>query len=118
MSMADNTHRRPEFLTDSYPPKAKDPAGDPLAELARLIGQNDPFPEQSRASAPKPLDAFRTDGRPAPEWLSRPAPASARAETDYQRPAAREDYQPEPAPYQPLAQDYRQDAAADARYEQ
>ena len=53
MSMADDTRKRPEFLTDSHPPKAKDPASDPLAELARLIGQSDPFAEQSRASAPQ-----------------------------------------------------------------
>ena len=124
MSMAENTRKRSEFLTDSYPPKAKDPAGDPLAELARLIGQNDPFAEQSRASAPKPLDAFRTDERPAPdqrsapEWLSRPAPAVERDETEYQPGAPREEHQPEPAPYEPQAQDYRQDAAADARHQQ
>jgi SPOR domain len=122
MSMAEDTHKRSEFLTDSYPPKAKDPAGDPLAELARLIGQSDPFAEQSRASAPKPLDAFRTDGRPAPEWLSRPAPASERDETEYAQPhAPRDDYhaEQEPAPYEPQTHEYRQpDAAVDARYEQ
>ena len=120
MSMAEDTRKRPDLLTDSYPPKAKDPAGDPLAELARLIGQNDPFAEPTRASAQKPLDALRTDGRPAPEWLARPAPD--RDESEYPEPRApRDDYhaEQEPAPYEPQAQDYRQpDAALDARYAQ
>jgi len=119
--MADNTRKRPDFLTDSYVPKAKDPAGDPLAELARLIGQNDPFAEPSRASAPKPPDAFRTDDRPAPEWLARPAPALERDENDWQPPAPREDDRADPyAPdYEPAASsDYRPHAAFDARHEQ
>src|SRR6185295_15500 len=103
MSMAEDTRKRPDLLTDSYPPKAKDPAGDPLAELARLIGQSDPFAEQSRASAPKPLEGLRSDGRPAPEWLSRPTPASERDETEYAQPRApRDEYhaEQEPAPYE------------------
>ena len=118
MSMADNTRKRPEFLTDSNVPKAKDPAGDPLAELARLIGQND-FADP----APKPPSAVRADDRPAPEWLSRPAPALDRDEGEYQSRTARDDHRAgryEPASHQqPEAHDDRaHDAAADARYEQ
>jgi hypothetical protein len=121
--MAENTRKRPDFLTDSNQPKAKDPAGDPLAELARLIGQSDPFADESRVSAPKPL-AARADERPAPDqrtapgWLSRPAPAlEERDENEYQPRMPRADYQADPAPLDPPAQDYLQDAAADARYE-
>jgi cell division protein FtsN len=95
MSMADNSRKRPEFLTDSFTPKAKDPASDPLAELARLIGQSDPFAEQPR----KPLDTLRAGERPAaPEWLARPAAAPDHDEQDYEpRPAPRGDYAPSDA---------------------
>jgi hypothetical protein len=93
MSMADNTRKRSDFLTDSFTPKAKDPASDPLAELARLIGQSDPFTEAAR----KPLDTPRATApggaAPAPEWLARPA-ASHDDEPDYQPRPATHDYAP------------------------
>jgi hypothetical protein len=108
--MADNTQKRSDFLTDSFTPKSKDGAGDPLAELARLIGQSDPFTEAAR----KPLDVPRATERPAapgsaerpapgsaerpaPEWLARPAPSHG-DEQDYEpRPAARDSYPHEQA---------------------
>lgn len=101
MSMADNTRKRTDYLSDSEMPKAKDPAGDPLAELARLIGQGDPFAEQGLRK-PAPL---RADDRPAaPEWLARPP--AAHDEHDYEpRPAPRNDHVPE-ADYQ--AEQYEQ----------
>ena len=91
MSMADNTQKRTDYLSDSDTSRAKDPAGDPLAELARLIGQGDPFAEQGLRK-PAPL---RADDRPAaPEWLARPP--AVHDEHDYEpRPAPRNDYAPE-----------------------
>src|SRR5262245_11459304 len=107
MSMADNSRKR-EFVTDAYPPKAKDSASDPLAELARLIGQSDPFAEQP--GAPK----LRADARPAPEWLSRPAPPVEQDEGDYGTPS-RESYRAErydpPEHQQPAAHGEEHDAA-------
>jgi hypothetical protein len=137
MSMADNSRKRPEFLTDSFTPKPNDPAGDPLAELARLIGQSDPFAEQPR----KAVDTFRAGdrpapGAPAPEWLARPAAAPEYDEQDLPRPAPQDyapsdDYAPqhddpageeayEPAPSREPSQGYRPLAsvfAADGRQE-
>jgi hypothetical protein len=69
MSMPDNARKRPEYEPDGYA-APKQQGDDPLAELARLIGQSDPFAEQgtSRKAAP----TLRADTRSAPEWLSRP----------------------------------------------
>jgi hypothetical protein len=135
MSMADNSRKRPEFLTDSFTPKAKDPASDPLAELARLIGQSDPFAEQPR----KPVDTLRAGERPAaPEWLARPAAAPDHDEQDYPAPhgdyAPREDYhddsaghgaeayEPAPSPeptqaYRPLANVFAPEGRPEGRPE-
>src|SRR5256885_7244917 len=38
------------FRSDAFAPKPRE-GGDPLAELARLIGQNDPFADASRQTA-------------------------------------------------------------------
>ncbi|MEA2873221.1 MAG: hypothetical protein QOH67_3197 [Hyphomicrobiales bacterium] len=77
MSMAEDTRKRPDFSSDysSTPAPARDTASDPLAELARLIGQSDPFSEGTKRSQ-KPLDGVKSSDRPAPEWLARPAPSS------------------------------------------
>src|SRR2546421_537887 len=80
MSMAEDTRKRPDF---SDHPSNPAPAGDPLAELARLIGQSDPFTDLSKRAARKPLDSVRNDDRPAPEWLARPASPS---EHEYDEP--------------------------------
>jgi sporulation related protein len=71
MSMAE---KRSDYSDEAHQPKSRE-AGDPLAELARLIGQSDPFADIGRPGAHKPLDTVRADDRPAPEWLARPAPA-------------------------------------------
>ena len=47
MSMAE---KRSEYSDEAHQPKSKD-GGDPLAELARLIGQNDPFNDVGRPVA-------------------------------------------------------------------
>jgi hypothetical protein len=59
--MADDSRQRPSRSNDPYrraaePARPNEGGGDPLAELARLIGQNDPFAEfgRSNARAPEP----------------------------------------------------------------
>jgi hypothetical protein len=51
--------------------RAEAPRSDPLAELARLIGQSDPFadpaPASSRSRAPSPPQT-RPDPAPASDW--------------------------------------------------
>ncbi len=71
MSMPDNARKRPEYEPDSYA-APKQQGDDPLAELARLIGQSDPFAEQGSSSRSKATPTLRADSRGAPEWLSRP----------------------------------------------
>ena len=96
MSMAEDTRNRPDYSSDPYPPKStREPGGDPLAELARLIGQSDPFAELGRrtpASARKPADNARSDDRPAPEWLARPPSAPEGDESYADEPQPRDDY--------------------------
>src|SRR5438105_15624753 len=87
MSMAENRRNRPEYSDDANAPQQNEPS-DPLAELARLIGQSDPFTDPNRQER-KPPASFRADDRPAPdmraapEWLSRPSSPPAR--DDYPR---------------------------------
>jgi hypothetical protein len=92
MSMAEDTRKRTEYSGDYSSSPAREPANDPLAELARLIGQSDPFTDlKGRSSARNPLDNLRAGDRPAPEerrsapearsapeWLARPAPPADR----------------------------------------
>jgi len=81
MSMADDSHVRSARSAMNYPnsefSKAGErSAGDPLAELARLIGQDDLF-DQTRRDAPhagqrSSARAATIEGpAPAPVWLSR-----------------------------------------------
>jgi hypothetical protein len=96
--MADNRRNRPGYSDDdAHTPKPNEPS-DPLAELARLIGQSDPFTDTARSARTGP-DRFRAGDRPAPdlratpdsraapEWLSRPSSTPAR-----------DPYDPPPAP--------------------
>lgn len=116
MSMAEDTRKRPDFSSDHSSNSAREPASDPLAELARLIGQNDPFNDISRrGAARKPFDSFKADDRPAPEWLARPAssqdddyadqPAPPRA--SYQAPYREESHEPAAHYDAPPERDYR-----------
>ncbi len=90
--MADDPSQR--FYHPDDPPGRGASAGspeprsgsDPLAELARLIGQNDPFGEFGREGArrsmpPHPKPA--TDWRPHPEDLSYAPPTAAREPDHY-----------------------------------
>jgi len=91
MSMAE---KRSDY-SDEDQPKSNS-TSDPLAELARLIGQNDPFNDVGRPGARKPLDGTHADNRSAPEWLARPAPAD-----DYdEHPAPRDAYRADPRYHQ------------------
>ncbi len=117
MSMAE---KRSEHSDESYQPASKE-AGDPLAELARLIGQNDPFNDVGRPVARKPLDSPQADNRSAPEWLARPAAADDYDQHD-QHPAPRDPYRGDPRYQQPddgqhdaVAHDERQDDRHDER---
>lgn len=125
MSMAEDTRKRPDFSSDHPSDAPRESGSDPLAELARLIGQNDPFNDVGkRAAARKPLDSVKADDRPAPEWLARPASSHEQDDNyaDGQHAAPRADYTP--AVYQadhhdtaahydaPAKQDYRPQAVA------
>jgi hypothetical protein len=72
--MADN-HNQREYRSNEYTrASGKAPANDPLAELARLIGQNDPFAEFGRKAPEAPAAA------PPPqqqEWAPQPHAAPA-----------------------------------------
>jgi hypothetical protein len=72
--MAEDTRNRPD-LNDQSSNAA--PASDPLAELARLIGQSDPFTDLSKRAVRKPLDSVRrTTARRPNGWRAprRPSP--------------------------------------------
>jgi hypothetical protein len=100
--MAEDTRKRPDFSSDNSSQPSRDSANDPLAELARLIGQNDPFNDVGKRSVRKPLESVKNENRPAPEWLARPAPPSEEYDDPHQ-PAyvAPASYQAEP--YSPAA---------------
>ncbi|TMJ01134.1 MAG: SPOR domain-containing protein [Alphaproteobacteria bacterium] len=116
--MAEDTRKRPDFSDHSSNPA---PASDPLAELARLIGQSDPFNDVGKRAARKSLDGMKNEDRPAPEWLARPA---APSEPEYDEPHVPQSYRAadydEPAHQTPA--DYRPHVAPgftdDAHYAQ
>ncbi|CCD98734.1 SPOR domain-containing protein [Bradyrhizobium sp. STM 3809] len=105
--MADRYQDRP-FPADGFGRGGNQQAdADPLAELARLIGQNDPFAASGRgtpqpqqrpmarpaAPAPEPQAAMPPAGAPA--WMQRAQPAAANPFADMGREA------PQPAPTPP-----------------
>ena len=106
MSMAEDTRKRPDFSSDFPSNSPRESGNDPLAELARLIGQSDPFTDGAkRAGARKPSD-FSAGDRPAPEWLARPAASE------------HDDYEAPPAPraaYVPPAQDHYDEPVEETR---
>lgn len=111
MSMADDTRKRP----DSSDHSSNSASGsDPLAELARLIGQSDPFTDLSKRAARKPLDSVGNDDRPAPEWLARPASSEPEYDEPHASPAHRAEHYDAPAEaaYRPHAEGGRYDQYA------
>ena len=103
--MADRYHDRP-FPSDDYGRGADQHGradGDPLAELARLIGQTDPFAAQGRpgarpAAAPAPTQAYQDDDYPQDDYqqdYAEPAPSAQPGPPSWMR---RANVQPQPAP--------------------
>jgi len=87
--MADDSRQRSFRSNEPYrraaePPRANDGGGDPLAELARLIGQSDPFAEFGRAS--------QREAPPAPRQPSNYRQQEDYAHPDSYPPAARDDW--------------------------
>jgi hypothetical protein len=83
MSMADENTRRSyrsnePFRREAEPSRPSDEASDPLAELARLIGRNDPFAELGRS---QPRQGSQRESQPASQHAAR---------DDWQRAPARE----------------------------
>ena len=73
--MADNQSQRP-YRSNETPARAApvadpSPASDPLAELARLIGQTDPFAEFGQGNARRGAPPQATE--PAADWRAPPA---------------------------------------------
>ncbi len=103
--MADDNNQRPYRPNDVRPtPQATPAAGnDPLAELARLIGQSDPFAEfgrdtARRAAPPRPADSPADWAAPPANPAYGSAPAAPAPATQPEMPQA----QPDGAPnYEP-----------------
>jgi hypothetical protein len=84
--MAEDTRKRPDFSSEQSS-TPRETGSDPLAELARLIGQTDPFNDFAKRGGHK-LESVKSDARPAPEWLARPMPSHHEDA----------EYDPQPAP--------------------
>jgi hypothetical protein len=124
MSMADDSNVRSVRSDNHDPDRETDktgerPAGDPLAELARLIGQDDLFnqtrkhPPQMEHRVPTPQPATDDPG-PAPEWLSKARPAAAQSRA-FSGEAIEQAQSPRTYPRgDPLDHAYRQPVRADA----
>jgi len=108
--MADDNSARYRS-NDSFDRGPAAPASDPLAELARLIGRNDPFSEYGRTGrpaevppqpAPDPGARYGTSLPPAPQFHNEPAQPYAQDPAAY-APAAHEPaaYEPPPPPPTP-----------------
>jgi sporulation related protein len=134
MSMADDSTLRSYRSNDPHRRAAESQASDPLAELARLIGQSDPFAELGRGQQRQGSEQRPQLGRQAPraappaasdDWNRAPARephlgfddyASREAQSSY-RDSHRETYR---EPYQEARQssphDVDQGASYDPRY--
>ena len=107
MSMADDSRLRSYRSHDPYrraaepaPPSEEASARDPLAELARLLGQSDPFAELGRSN-PRPREAQDAPTMVPPDWRSAPAPQPQFAAADSIRARAQPpslDYPDSPVP--------------------
>ncbi len=132
--MADRYQNRP-FPADDYgrsvdPQASAGPENDPLAELARLIGQTDPFGTVSRAnakvspqSAPEPYQPpFESYDEPSPPppgppaWIRRANVQPQRSAPPPQQPPEQE-YSNPVQPVHPLHR-YAQPAAPEQDYQQ
>lgn len=115
--MRDDNHSRNYPPNDPYrrPPADAGNAqgGDPLAELARLIGQNDPFSDFAREQGHAPAPAHhprRAEPMPS-DWQARPAPQYAQS-----APPAHDARHGTPGEQRDYAEPYREGPAADGQY--
>jgi sporulation related protein len=99
--MADRYQERPfppdDFDRGGDPRAPAGDEGDPLAELARLIGQTDPFGSMGRANQQVPPRAKARD-QYQPPHQSQPAPQYQHPADQYQDPADRYQHPVEPDP--------------------
>jgi hypothetical protein len=107
--MADSnfrSNRSRDVARDDVDPMAPDAAVDPLAELARLIGQSDPYSESDRRDRYDHARSGATD--PGVEW---------RADEGYeQQPQAEDDrYLPPPPAFNPYPSDAGEEHSSYAR---
>ena len=110
--MADDQSQRP--YRASEPPvrsAAKATGNDPLAELARLIGQTDPFAEfgretARRASAPQPGERSDWNAQPLGSPFTPQAGAASRAPAAPQKPAGNGYFVARPEPVEEPSQTY------------
>jgi hypothetical protein len=72
-------------------------SNDPLAELARLIGQNDPFAEYGRQQQARQNAPVEPLAVPAPSYPTQPVPASYGAPPRYEAPPQQAGYVQPPA---------------------
>src|SRR5262245_12701982 len=95
--MADEQSQRPYRASEPPPPRGsgRTPGSDPLAELARLIGQTDPFGEYGREAARRssgPQSGARADwNQPLGTYsgdVRAPEPAPRYAVEDHHAPSA------------------------------
>lgn len=93
------------------PASAGQGTSDPLAELARLIGKNDPFAELGRSSHPPA-------SHPATPYAPAPPPRDTHREPRFDDPAPQTDHHQADHQYDSHPrQDARQDSRQDSRYE-
>ena len=134
--MADDNRLRSYRSNDPYrraaePPQPSEPAGasDPLAELARLIGQSDPFAEFGRSNqrqagpaalAPQAQPAPHSQYRPRDDYAQPDSyPASAPAYDDWRHAAAQgSGYRSGQGVAQGAREDFGKDWARELSYEQ
>jgi SPOR domain len=113
MSMAQDSNLR-HARSDPYARESAPAGNDPLAELARLIGQNDPFTDAGK-DARAPARPAAAAPQEAPEWLARPSGAPPQSAHPQSGPEASYDEQPA---YQDPNQQYQDDPRyQDPRYE-
>src|SRR4051794_17877333 len=135
MSMADDKRLRAQRTSESMRRGGHLPedgaSGDPLAELARLIGQSDPFSDYGRRDRrdPPPRDPPPREAQPQPgaDWRRQAASmppydapeeaqrASSRSEPRFSETYSSRDRDPYRAAEEP--QDTRTDPRHDPRYE-
>jgi hypothetical protein len=133
ITMADRYYDRP-FPSDDYGRGADQHGkaeGDPLAELARLIGQTDPFAAQGRPAAhsptpPPPSEGYRDDYQQddyhedyaEPAAVAQPGPPSWMRRANVQPQPAEPDYPAAVSPVHPLHRYAAPQAAPEPQYQQ